>query len=621
MPSHPSAHRSVTALAAALLAAFLAVCTGYLAPPARAAASAETDTGSGSGGSTLRVAMEGGGIDSLNPFLGIYAASWDVYSAIYPTLTTILPDGEPGPYLATSWKQSADHLSWTFAIKSGLEWSDGAPLTAADIAWTFHLIMTNQTAATENGAWFVNVASVTAPDATTLVIKTVKPEANLLYVSTPFYSTPVVPEHIWQSHVADLGKYRNDTFPVVGYGPWVLTGYTPGQYVKFDADKDFFLGSPHYDHLIEINYTNEDAYVAALKDGQLDYAAGLDPVQFKAVQKSENIKTAQSTGNGWAAIDVNPGARTQSGTPLGDGNPALRDQRVRHAIALAINRQELVQKVIDGQGVAGAGYLPPAFPQWYWTPPANQLQGYDPAEANAILDAAGYNRGADGVRVDPKTGKPLDLRLGIHGDSPDDAATANYLVGWLGAIGIKLGIDSLSMGNVAITSEKGTWDLLMDGWTGAPDPTGLLSIQTCGSLPTNGSPSATTDAFYCNSDFDKLFAEQSTVFDAAQRVKVVDQMQQMIYNADDNIVLYYQTVDIAYSDKVTGLITGKPDARGYYPAQTTFYSYLQAAPVAARGESSGGNAGLWIGLAAVVLVLGAAGFLLVRRRARADDME
>jgi peptide/nickel transport system substrate-binding protein len=249
------------------------------------------------------------------------------------------------------------------------------------------------------------------------------------------------------------------------------------------------------------------------------------------------------------------------------------------------------------------------------------LQGYDPAEANAILDAAGYTRGAGGVRVDPKTGKPLDLRLGIHGDSPDDAATANYLVGWLGAIGIKLSIDSLSMGNVAITSEKGTWDLLMDGWTGAPDPTGLLSIQTCGSLPADGSPSATTDAFYCNSDFDKLFAEQSTVFDAAQRVKVVDQMQQMIYNADDNIVLYYQTVDIAYSDKVAGLITGKPDARGYYPAQTTFYSYLQAAPAAASGESSGSDAGLWVGLAAVVVLLGAAGFFLIRRRARADDME
>jgi peptide/nickel transport system substrate-binding protein len=608
--------RRPAALAAVAMSTLLLLASTLFAPP-----SAHADTSSPTqSGTTLRVAMADGGIDTLNPFLALNNASWDVFDAIYPFLTTILPDGQPGPYLATSWKQSADGLTWTFTIKSGLKWSDGVPLTSADIAWTFNLIMSNATAGSENGSWFADFAAVTAPNPTTLVVKTKTPEANLLYVSTPFYSTPIVPEHIWAPHVANLQNYQNNSYPVVGYGPWVLTDSVVNQYVKFDANKDFFMGSPHFDHLIEVDYTNSDAYVAALKDGQLNYVNGLDPLQFKAVQSSKNIKTSLSTGNGWTAVELNPGAKTQSGTPIGDGNPALQNPQVRRAISLAINKQELLDKVVDGQGQVGAGYLAPAFPQLYWTPPAADLQNYDPAEANQILTAAGYRIGPNGVRIDPATGKPLDLRLGIHSGESDDATISTYLVGWLKDIGIEVTIDPMSMSDLNSDLGKGDWDMLMDGWTSAPDPTGLLSIQTCAALPTNGSNSGSTDAFYCNPAFDKLFAEQSTIFDQAQRAKVIDQMQQMLYDADTDLILYYQTVDIAYSADVTGLVTGTPASNGYYPAQTSFYSYLDAAPVAGP-SASGGGTGLWIGLAAAVLVLGGLAFMMLRRRSGADDRE
>ena len=621
-PSRPLPRRRIpdraTALAVALLAAVLAV-FGGVAAPATAAAAAATSLPT-ENGSTLRVAMEEGGIDSLNPFIAENIASWDVFDAIYPSLTTILPNGQPGPYLATAWKQSPDKLTWTFTIKSGLKWSDGTPLTSADIAWTFNLIMSNPTAATENGSWFENVASVTAPDPTTLLVKTKTAEANLLYVSTPFYSTPIVPEHIWAAHVSNLENYQNNSFPIVGYGPWVLTNDVINQYASFDADTDFFMGAPHFDHLIEVNYTNEDALVAALKDGQLNYAGGLDPLQFKAVQTNRNVKTALSTGNGWTAVELNSGAKTQSGTPIGDGNPALEDPQVRRAISLALDKQQLLDKVIDGQGQVGAGYLPPAFPEWYWTPPAGQSQNYDPAEANQLLTAAGYKMGPNGLRIDPKTGKPLVLRLGIHNDTPTDAATAPYIAGWLKDIGIGVTIDTMSMSDLNSELGKGDWDMLMDGWTGAPDPTGLLSIQTCGALPSNNSSSGPTDAFYCDPAFDKLFNEQSTIFGQAQRASVVDQMQQMLYNADDDLILYYQTIDIAYSADVTGLVTGTEMAGGYYPAQTSFYSFLDAAPTDGPGSASA-DTELWVLLALALLLFGGLTFRTLRRRAGADDRE
>jgi peptide/nickel transport system substrate-binding protein len=621
IPPHPRRRppRGIAAaLATALLSALLALFGGFAPPPAAAASGAPSAVPSESG-STLRVAMDGSGVDTLSPFLAYFNGLLDIFGAIYPTLTVVEPNGQPGPYLAESWKLSPDHLTWTFTIRSGLKWSDGTPLTAADAAWTFNLIMANATAGTANGTLVADFASVTAPNPTTLVIKTKTPEANLLYVSTPVYGIPIVPEHIWSSQVADLQNYKNDSFPVVGYGPWVLTGYVNGQYAKLDADKGFILGAPKFDHLIELEYSNTDAAVAAVKSGQLDYINAIDPVQFKAVQQSKNVSSAQGAGNGWYALELNPGAETRTGQPIGTGNPALRDPAVRRAISLATDKQELVQKVLDGEGQAGAGYLPPAFNQWFWTPPASAAQNYDPAEADRLLDAAGYKMGGNGVRVDPKTGKPLDLRLGIHSDDPNDAAISTYLVGWLKAVGIQVSIQPMSMTALNSDLGKGDWDMLMDAWTTSPDPTYLLGIQTCGTLPQNDGTGGNTDSFFCDPQYDKLFNEQSTIFDPKQRANVIDQMQQILYNADVDQIYYYYTVNLAYSKHVTGIVTGTRGADGLYPAQTSFWSYLRAAPAADPG-SSGGDVGLWIGVAAGALVLFGLVFVL-RRRAGADDRE
>lgn len=605
--------RLLTVRLVAAAALGLSLTCGVMAAgaPAQAAAPA---------GPTLRVEAETA-FSTFNPFLAYFNADLDVIGNIYPTLTTANAQGQPAPYLATSWSVSPDKLSWTFKIRSGLKWSDGKPITAQDAAWTLNLIMHNSVAGTANGALVANFASVTAPNATTLVITTKQPEANMLYVSQPITGIPIVPQHIWAKLVPQLGSFKNMNFPVVGYGPWIATGYVPNQYATLTANPNFFMGAPKFKTLIIQYFTNGDAAVAALRSGQIDEIDNLTATQYEALKHAKNISLVPSVSNAWTAIELNPGARTQSGQHFGNGNPALLDPRVRDAIELAINKQELVSKVWDGLAVAGAGYLPPAYPQWQWTPPAGQSLAYDPAKADQVLNAAGYKMGPGGIRIDPKTHKPLVVRLGIHSDEPADAEMAPYLQEWLKAVGIGVDVQAMSFNQLNSDLPKGDWDMLSDTWSTGPDPTYLLSIQTCGDLPANSTSAGNTDAFFCNPAYDKLFSQQSTEFAVAQRVKTIDQMQSILYaNAVDVILYYPDNLGAVRTDHATGFFQGKPNAQGFYPQQNLFISWRTATPVGSDTGSST-NPAVWIVIAVVVVAVLAAAVILIRRRQTAAERE
>jgi peptide/nickel transport system substrate-binding protein len=606
--------RSVAALAAAGLAA-ATLLAGQLSGTSAQAADSGTTT------LTLPADTQ---MTTFNPFLSYYDGELNVIGAIYPALTMLDEKGEPVPYLADSWTTSSDKLTWTFTIHAGLKWSDGQPLTAEDAAWTFNLIMHNATAATSNGSLVENFKSVTAPDATTLVIKTKKPQANMLYLSIPVSGIPIVPEHIWKSHVAGLKNYRNMDFPVVGYGPFVLTGFKTNQYAVMDANKSFFLGAPGYDKVVTNYYSNSDAAAAALTSGALDQLFGLTPAQFKAMQGKPNLMTYQTQSNGWTAVEINSGAQTRSGRPLGTGNPILKDIRVRQAIALGINRPELVRKVLGGNGISGAGYLPPGYPQFFWKPSPSQALNYDPTRAKQLLDQAGYPMGPNGVRVD-SSGKPLEFRLGIHSDDATDAAIAPYLKEWMTAIGIKLDVNSMSFDQLNNNLAKGDWDLLMDGWSTGPDPTYLLSIQTCGTLPEDNGQNGNTDAFFCNHKYDRLYAQQQTQFDATQRAATIAKMQSILYANNADLILFYKNgLDALRTDQVTNYLQGSKNADGFYPLQHGFTSWWKATPASGaqtssqKAKASSNNALKWIGIGVLVVVLAGGAVFLLRRRTASE---
>jgi peptide/nickel transport system substrate-binding protein len=601
--------RALLAIGAGLAMASAGIAAGAAAP---AAAS------SNSSGSTLRIQAQTS-FSTFNPFTAYFDGDLEVINNIYPQLTAINETGQAVPYLATKWSISANKLTWTFTIKSGLKWSDNKPITAADAAWTLNLIMHNSVAATANGALVADFKTVAAPNATTLVITTSQPEANMLY---NLNTIPIVPQHIWASEVSKLNSFKNQATPVVGYGPWRLTGYVPNQYATLTADSGFFMGAPHFHTLIIQYFSNSDAMVAALRSGQLDAIEyNLTAPQFNSLKGVKGITVYPQVSSAWTAIELNPGAQTQAGKHFGNGNPALTDPVVRQAIEMAINKQELVSKVWDGLAVAGSGYLTPAYPQWEWTPPASESLAYNPAKANALLNAAGYKMGPNGIRIDPKTHKPLDLRLGIHSDEAADAAMAPYIVEWLKAIGIQVTVDSMSFNQLNTDLPEGDWDMLSDTWSTGPDPTFLLSIQTCGDLPTSLSQPGNTDSFFCNKSFDSLYNLQGTEFNTAQRVQTVDQMQQILYqNAVDDILYYPDFLSAVRTSYVKNYFYGKPNAQGFYPSPSEFINWRSATPVAG-GDASSSSAAVWIVVVVVVVIALAGAAFVWRRRATAGERE
>lgn len=569
--------------------------------------------------STLTVAVAQS-VDSLSPFLAQRLVSTSISRLMYDFLTNYDPkDNHTVPGLATAWESSPDKLTWTYTIRSDSTWSDGERATAEDAAWTLNTMMTDEGAATSNGSFVGNFEKVTAPSPDKLVIQLKQPQATMTALDVP-----IVPKHVWEK-VSDFSTFNNDTrFPIVGNGPFVLTDYKVDSYVKLKANKDFWRGAPKFDELVFRYYKDQDAAVAALRKGEVSFVAGspsLTPAQAASLRSADNIKVNDAPGRRFYALAVNPGARTKDGKKFGDGNPALRDQKVRQALFMAVDRSAVVDKVFQGHAVEGEGYIPPRFDSYFWKPSDGQKLAYDPAKAGALLDEAGYKKNGAGKRTG-KDGKPLDFRILCHATDPNDKAVGKYLQEWWGDLGIGLKVDCRD--NVSDPWYAGEYDLAFDGWSVNPDPDFVMSIHTCAALPAKAKETAATDNFICDKPYDELYAKQLAEYDPAKRAVLVKRMESRLYDLGYmNVMAYPNAVEAYRTDQIASLTTMPSDAGNIY-GQDGYWSWWSATPAAGAsgGSSGGGSTGVLIGVGVAVVVLAGGGLLFaMRRRSTAEDRE
>jgi peptide/nickel transport system substrate-binding protein len=617
---HSRQRRRVRALPVAI--ALFAV----LAPSAALAASTSPSPSSTAAAarpaSTLTVGITQD-VDSLNPFVGILASSYEIYQMTYDTLTNFsAKDFSPTPGLASSWKTSPDGLTWTYTIRSGVKWSDGVPLTAHDVAYSFNRVMHGSYEQTNFGNYVSNIASVTAPNNTTVIMKTKHPSPSMLALGVY-----IIPEHIWKN-VSEkaVGTYKNTA--MVGSGPFVMEERQTGQFVRLKANPNYWGGAPHVSQVVFRVFNDQDAMVQALRKGEIDFADNLQSSLYKSLNNAPDIKQIPAIYSGFDEIGINTGAATASGQPIGDGNPALKSEAVRQAINWAINRQTLVTRVLDGYGQVGTTIIPPIYAAQHYSPTPSEEYTYNPTKANQILDSAGFTKDSHGIRVDPSTGKEVSLRLFGRSDSQTSRQTVQFVQSWLQAIGFKVTVKILSEDNLDEIIGDGDYDLFEFGWVDEPDPDYQLSTMTCAQRSAKSGKSyiaGLSDSFFCNPAYDALYAKQKTQINLTARYQTVKAAQKLVYDqAPYAVTFYYDDLEAYRTDRFTGWVQ-QPAGTGAALFQWGVWSYLHIRPVtgaaAADGSSSSGGATVWVIVAVLAVVVIGGAVTFARRRGTADDRE
>ena len=563
-------------------------------------------------------------VDSTNPFTGIAAASFEAYQMMYPTLTEYsAADFSTVPGLAESWEESADKTYWTYKIRPGLKWSDGEPLTARDAAYTFNRVINGDIEQTNYGGYTSTITKAVAEDDTTLVLYVKKP-SPIMYQLAVY----ILPEHIWKDIDGKKVKsYKNEPEngeAVVGGGPYVLIERRKGEYLRFAANPNYYAGKPAADEVVFRVYKNTDAIAEALRKGEVDYANDLSANVFNSLEGAEGITTVPSVYSGFNQIAFNMGAALTDGTPIGDGSKIVLDPQVRLAVAQAIDRQVLADKVYGGFATPGSTVIPPLYTNLHLEP-ANPV-GFDLDAANATLEAAGYTMGEDGVRVSPD-GERMSLRLLGRQESSESQKVVEYVKDWLAQIGIEVNVKIVSEDTLYEKVGNGDFDMFEWGWVVEPDPDYQLSTFTCDQRSTEDDGTiyaGLSDSFYCDDEYDQLYEDQKLETDQAKRAEIVKQMQQKLYDSNAYVVTVYYDNPTAYrSDRWTNF-TPQPEPDGVLLFQYGTWSYESIEPVTADNadttSSSGGGVNPALIVVGVVIAAGLVlGGVMIGRRGRSED--
>lgn len=541
-------------LALALVLAGCGAGSGGAGPTAAPAGEPTAGPSTATGG-TLRVGRTASP-DSLNPGAAYIAESYDLFLLVYDTLFATDQLLQPQPQLADQWSVAADGRTWTFQLNSGAKWHDGRPVTSEDVKFTYDMIRGL------DGFGFLSsyvtlIESVEAPDPATAVITFEQPVAN---TSERFSSVYILPKHIWEplldpANPADSTRaVEFENLEIIGSGPFKMAEYKPGEFTRLAAVKDHYRDAPQIDEIIFQVFGNGDAMTQALRAGDIDLMTVPNNTVVRTLQSEANIKV--EIGNQLNLTDIIFNTTAPENCPPEDGvcsgHPALRDVRVRQALAHATEKQQLIDVILLGLGVPGLSLVMPGHGDAY----ASQVQdyAYDLAKANQILDEAGYkDSDGDGVREMPDDpSKPLAFRYSYPSDQNQDGQRFfETLRDMWAQAGVKIELTPLEADALtAACCPAFDFDVINWGWFAGVDPSSLLYVATTAEIPTGNSESG-----YANPEYDALFERQQVTVDVAERNKILHEMQAILVRDVPYIIAYYrQAVEAYRSDRFSGWV-------------------------------------------------------------------
>ncbi len=518
---------------------------------------------------------------TFNPIASNEGTSEDIYRFIFASLLTLdLPSQKMLPGLAHKWSVAADQKTWTFQLREGLVWSDGKPLTADDVVFTFKVIYDPDVPNPAIDLLKVDGKPFVVTKLDDLTVQVVTPEP-----CAPFEenvgSIPILPKHILAGKLAEkkfVSAYGVDTPPegLVGSGPFKLKQYKAGEFTLLERNPNYFVVDkagtrlPYVDYLMYQVVPDMNAMSLRFLKGENDLYEFLRPDEVERF-KSEAAKTGRfqvkelgiglERGFFWFNLNTNLNAKT--GKPIVDPKKLawFRQQKFRQAMAHAVDRPSIVNSVYAGKAQANFGYITAANKKWL----ASGLSEYpfDPARARALLKEIGIqDRNGNGILEDAQ-GNEIEFTFNTNTGNNTRDKIAIFIQADLKKLGIKVNYQPIEF-NTLITRINDTYEyecVLLSLGGGSTDPSSSMNVLKSDGYTHEWFPKQKSPVTDWEARMDKLMDEQHKTLDFAKRKALFDEVQQIM---SSQVPLIYTVSPISYVAVRNEIANLRPSVLSYY---------------------------------------------------------
>ncbi|MYN11797.1 ABC transporter substrate-binding protein [Pusillimonas sp. TS35] len=492
-------------------------------------------------------------VSSVDPQLNNHAGDRSLALHFWDSLVNSRDGGKLEPGLAESWK-TLDDKTWEFKLRKGITWQDGTPFTADDIVFSFTRAGSVPGSVASYRGALRNVASTTAQDPHTVIIKTKVPNPMLPLEIASIY---VVSKHIGEQ--AKTEDY-NSGKATIGTGPYKFVSYTPGDRTLMERNPKYHGTQLPWDKVNFRFINNGAARTAALLSGDVDVIDKVAVTDVAKLKKTPSVTVYEYPG--LRALLIQPSFRQGSnefitdnaGKPLAE-NP-LRDVRVRRALSMAINRKAITDRILQGTVTEANQWMPKG--SFGFNPDIPAIP-YDAAGAKKLLAEAGFPEG-------------FQLTVHVPGDRyPQAPETIQAVAQFWARIGIKTNVEVVPWSVYAGRASKNEYAVSVIAWGNGTGEAGYGLLQTLATNDAKAGRGANNWGRYSNVDVDKALDTATVEFDAPKREAIFHQAAKLVTDDVGQIPLFhYKNIWASRKDlKVVPILSDRTSA-------------LQVTPVASK---------------------------------------
>lgn len=485
---------------------------------------------------------------TFNPITANESSSTDINRMLFAGLLgfdVITERVSPG--LAYSWTNSPDGKTWTFHLRKNLRWSDGQPLNADDVVFTFNDVIYNpKIDNVTRDALMVDGKKFEVTKIDDLTIQVVTPEIYAPFLEGFGAGVPILPKHTLEKSVKDgtfISAYGINWKPedVICSGPFVVKQYKTAQYLLLERNPYYCevdkkgLRMPYLDQIVFTIVPDRNAISLRFLSGECDihdfiYAHEYDHFKTESAKgKFQLLEPGIGMETDFFWFNQNTGANPKTGKPYVDPKKLkwFRDVKFRQACAYAIDRDAIIKAVFSGRAVPNYGVVTPGNKKWY--NPNTAKFPHDPAKARALLKEIGIeDRNGDGILEDAD-GKPVEFVLNTNIENNSRMKASVLLQADLQKLGFKVILQPIEF-NTLITKMDNTYDydcVLMGFAGGATDPTFHANIVKSDGYTHNWFPRQKTPSTDWEARLDFLMNDLNKTLDFSKRKKDFDEIQQI----------------------------------------------------------------------------------------------